>query len=310
MGTATANVSAVSPDDGESQPQGYGHITLSGDLGSGKSSVATELERRLGMPICSTGELHRKIAAELGQSALETNRTALTDDSIDRRIDGMTVEIGRGDVPTIFDSRMAWHMVDDALRVHLVVDADEAARRVFSRAATAVEGYRSVHEASEGLKERASVERRRFSAKYGVDIVALANYDLVVDTTRLPVEAVADLIERIFRAGRRDQPKAWLNPTRVKDLSAVRLPAGLQAYVDDVGAAARADVLNVFFVAPEFFVLRPEDVATLEELRTAGDQLVAANLLADGIEAKDQGIYLARAVVGARSETERRTVSA
>ncbi|MGI9645869.1 MAG: hypothetical protein ACR2O6_11235, partial [Ilumatobacteraceae bacterium] len=167
-----------------------------------------------------------------------------------------------------------------------------------------------VHEASEGLKERASVERRRFSAKYGVDIVALSNYDLVVDTTRVPAETVADLIERIFRAGRSDQPTAWLNPTRVKDLSAVPLPAALQAYVDDVGRSAHDERLNVFFVSPEFFVLREADVAMLGRLTPEGDQLVAANLLADGIEAKDQGIYLARAVVGARSETERRTVTA
>ena len=275
---------------------GYTHLTLSGDLGSGKTSVARQLAQHLNMKVYSTGELHRQIAAELSQSALEANRTAEIDDSIDRRIDGLTIELGRGRVPMIFDSRMAWHMVEDALRVHLLVDAKEAARRVLNRAATAVERYASLAEASEGLKERSSVERRRFSAKYGVDILALKNYDLIVDTTGVELDDTVSLIESEFHKGNYDRAKLWVDPARVLDLSQAPLPKALEAFVDEISSAARQDELNVFYVAPEFFLLLPEDAQTLRRVRAAGSRLVPANLLADGIDAKEQGIYLARAL--------------
>ena len=274
----------------------YTHLTLSGDLGSGKTTVARRLQALLGMEFCSTGELHRQIAAELGQSALEANRTAEVDASIDARIDGRTIELGRGETPFIFDSRMAWSMVDDAFKVHLLADPREAARRVIVREATAVESYRDVHHAAEGLKERSSVERRRFKAKYNVDILALAQYDLVVDTTGVAPDDVVELIRCEYVKGRVERAKLWINPGRVLDLSEQRLPAALDDYVRNVAGRATPGRLNVFYAMPYFFVLRTEDARVLDQVRSNGASLVPATLLSDNIDAKADGIYLKRAL--------------
>ena len=49
------------------------HLTLTGDLGSGKSTVAKLLLERLGLTYYSTGSILRKMAEENGISILEMN---------------------------------------------------------------------------------------------------------------------------------------------------------------------------------------------------------------------------------------------
>ncbi|MBO5847261.1 MAG: (d)CMP kinase, partial [Bacteroidales bacterium] len=50
------------------------HISITGDLGSGKSSVAKILCQDLGFEYFSTGSLQRKLAAEKGMNTLDMNK--------------------------------------------------------------------------------------------------------------------------------------------------------------------------------------------------------------------------------------------
>ena len=49
-------------------------ITLSGDIGSGKSSVAAELKHLTGFDIIGTGKIQRAIAERRGVTTLELNK--------------------------------------------------------------------------------------------------------------------------------------------------------------------------------------------------------------------------------------------
>ncbi len=50
------------------------HITLTGNLGSGKSTICKILREEYGFEIYSTGTVQRKIAEEFGVSVLEMNK--------------------------------------------------------------------------------------------------------------------------------------------------------------------------------------------------------------------------------------------
>lgn len=63
-------------------------ISITGDLGSGKSTVAKQLAKDLGFDYISTGTIFREIAKEYGIDVLKLNKLALTDTSIDDRVDG------------------------------------------------------------------------------------------------------------------------------------------------------------------------------------------------------------------------------
>ena len=69
-------------------------ITLSGQLGSGKSTVGKLLAKKLGYTFYSTGNAQRKIAAERGLTTLELNKLSMTDSSIDEQIDSVFKEKG------------------------------------------------------------------------------------------------------------------------------------------------------------------------------------------------------------------------
>ena len=174
------------------------HIAITGKLGSGKSTVAKILSERLGYEIYSTGSVQRHAAEEMGISTLELNERMKTDPSLDHVIDGAVTSISKERDHIIFDSRMAWHFAHNAFRVFINVDADEAARRVFSAERGDVETYKTVDEARASLIKRGELERERFLSIYGVDYPDPANYDLVVDSTDKSPDEVADTIIREF----------------------------------------------------------------------------------------------------------------
>lgn len=254
------------------------HVAISGELGSGKSAVAASLAQALDARVVSTGAIHRRIAAERGQSALETNLAAEEDAAIDQQIDSELQRQGRADTPTIFDSRMAWHFVPGALKVHLVVETRIGAERMAGRSATAVETYGSVAEAVALADERHASEQRRFLATYDVDIDRLRNYDLVVDTSRATVDEITAHVLRTREAppGPTDRPALALCPRRL-----------LPTRAPDADDAAGAPV-EVAYSRPFFLLVAGHD-AVATALR-AGDHLLPATLRAEGDEVVADGV--------------------
>lgn len=97
------------------------NLSLTGNLGSGKSSLGKELIAR-GFEIVSSGDIFRGLAAERGVSIVEMNKIAETDKSIDKMVDDRTIALGKSKDRTIFDSRMGWHFVPDSFKVFVMVD--------------------------------------------------------------------------------------------------------------------------------------------------------------------------------------------
>mgnify|MGYP000697296657 CR=1 FL=1 len=171
-------------------------ITLTGDLGSGKSAVSNLLCARTGYEYISTGRIQRQLAQELGLDTLEMNRRADTDPSIDERIDGIFVALGDDPKGYVVDSRMAWFFLPHSFKVYLQTDVRIAAQRILNDPHRNSEQYASVEEAAGKIIARKQSENARFLQKYGADCTNLHNFDLVIDTSLRKPEAVADLILR------------------------------------------------------------------------------------------------------------------
>ena len=172
------------------------HISITGKLGSGKSTVCHLIEKEYGFEIFSTGSIQREAARQKGVSTLELNRMMQNDCSLDYIIDDTVNRLSRErkEDKLIFDSRMAWHFVPSAFSVYMKADPIESAKREIA-AAREDESFSSVEEAAESLKKRRASERERYLKFYGVDITDLTHYDLVVDTTGKTPQEVAEAIE-------------------------------------------------------------------------------------------------------------------
>ncbi len=162
-------------------------ITIAGDIGSGKSTVAKRLAELADVEPLSTGGIQRQLAQKRGVSVLELNRLAENDGSIDREIDSYLMSLPPNNL--VVESRMAWHFVPDTLKVYLYISDHAAARRIVG-AQRSDEGYETIAEATQPILDRRNSEILRFKKYYDVDIDDLRNYDLVVDTTFASIDDV------------------------------------------------------------------------------------------------------------------------
>ena len=200
------------------------HITLTGNLGSGKSTICRILEGSYGKEIYSTGKVQRAIAEEMGISVLEMNQLMCSDHKYDHLIDDTTAKISREnpDKPIVFDSRLAWNFVEKSFKVFLSVSLSVAAQRVYNDNRGEVEKYTSVEDAKQQLKLRADTENARYKEIYGLNYFDFNNYNLVLDSTYCTPEALAalmmreaDLYEKALSAMEQPEVRILMSPKRL-----------------------------------------------------------------------------------------------
>lgn len=164
-------------------------ITITGDLYSGKSTVAKAISETLDYTYFSVGELQRSLAMEKGISITEYNQYML-DNNLDHEVDNRTSEIGKKENNFIFDARLAWNFIPDSFKIYLKVDIEVAVDRAMKDDRGKSEKYASRKEAKENIIERRRLEVTRFKDIYKVDINDESNYDLVIDTSHMNTEEV------------------------------------------------------------------------------------------------------------------------
>ena len=177
-------------------------ISITGKLGSGKSTVCNLLKDKYGFEIYSTGAFQREVARNMGITTLELNKRLREDPSLDYVIDDAVkkLSIERAQDKLIFDSRMAWHFAEKSFKIFLTIEPCEAARRVMLNQRGSEEFYADENEACAKLIERSQVEQARFMQIYGVDYYDFNNFDLIVDTTRRTPEEILDIIMAAYNA--------------------------------------------------------------------------------------------------------------
>ena len=194
------------------------YITITGELGSGKSTVAKLLVQEHGFAYYSTGSIQREIAKDMGITTLELNQLMTNDinNEYDKMIDDKTIEISRNntEMDLVFDSRMAWHFVDKSFKVYVVVDNSVAANRVITAGRGKEEQYASVEEAAKSLQKRKQLEDQRFAEMYAVNTTDFSNYDLIIDSSSITPEELMEIVYE--RAGKNSgKQEIYLSPLRL-----------------------------------------------------------------------------------------------
>lgn len=175
-------------------------ITITGSLGSGKSTVAKKLSEELGLIYYSTGSAQRQIATQMGITTLQLNHLADKDKSIDEKIDGVIKSMNNDGNAYIVDSRLAWHFMPDSFKVKLIVNKNIAAERIFNdRKRSGESKYTDVAQVITAIEERRHSERERFLRVYQVDIENNSAFDLVIDTTNLSPDEICQMIKTAYQ---------------------------------------------------------------------------------------------------------------
>ncbi|MGC4807360.1 AAA family ATPase [Micromonospora sp. DT233] len=267
-------------------------IVFNGDLGSGKSTVSVEIAKRLGLRRVSVGDLYRQMAQERQMTALQLNLHAELDQAVDGYVDQLQQKIAASGESLVMDSRLAWHFFTDALKVHMITEPTEAARRVLARPSGPAESYATLAEAKAKLRERSESERSRFIVRYGVDKARLRNYDLVCDSTRAtPEQVIAHIVDayegRLGADVLRDAPPLLLlDPARVYPTEEIGTLRGLwdSGFVGAVAGAGdeALEPLTIGYTGEYFFVV--DGHRRLSAAIQSGFPLVPARLVAEAEE--------------------------
>lgn len=169
-------------------------ITISGDPGSGKSTVRNLLAERLGLKKYSIGDLRGKMALDRGLNIDELNKLGEKKAFTDEDADEYQKKLGKEEDNFIIDGRLSYHFIPTSLKLFLKVDAHEGAKRIFGDKREDEAEADSVEEVEERVKKRIESDKKRYQKYYGLDYEKKDNYDLIIDTTKISAKNATDKI--------------------------------------------------------------------------------------------------------------------
>ena len=170
-------------------------ISLAGDLASGKGETSKILIEKLRYGIYRNGQYFRELAKKMNMSVTEFNIYVEKHPEIDRDIEKSAAEYAKNNDNFVIDARLGWYAVPESFKVYLKVDIDVAAKRAFyDEDRKDTEKFDTIEEQKEDMLKRYKLENERYFELYNVRKDDMSNYDLVVDTTNILPEQVADKI--------------------------------------------------------------------------------------------------------------------
>ncbi|KYK26374.1 cytidylate kinase [Thermoplasmatales archaeon SG8-52-1] len=166
-------------------------ITISGTPGSGKSTVAEILEKKLGIKRIYSGMIFRETADKYKMSLEEFGKYCEKNSDVDKELDNRQLEILRkGDV--ILEGRLAGWLAYlnkiPALKVIIVTDIETRAKRIVNREAGSVEKRKKE------IIKREKSEILRYKKYYNIDLKDTSIYDVVIDSGNKTPEQIVDII--------------------------------------------------------------------------------------------------------------------
>lgn len=177
-------------------------ITIGGNPGAGKTTLANRLAETLGYGQLYMGAIFREMAAERGLT-IEQFYPLLKDDpsaeqAADRRQESMMRERNN----LIVQGRVAWYFAKGSpfrtFNILLTVTPQVGAARIAGEKENA---GRSVREVAAATAKREQTEREHYAALYHIqDHLDPGHYDFVLDTTSLTEEDVAKQVLAALRA--------------------------------------------------------------------------------------------------------------
>jgi predicted cytidylate kinase len=168
-------------------------IVFFGLAGTGTSSTGKKLAKELGFKFMSTGNIMRQKAEELGLSIYDFDTLCQQEPKYDLELDVMVKEYGKNNDKFIFESRLAWYFIPDAIKVYFSCDQNLAYARISKRE------HISITEATKLTKQRAKIIEGRYSILYPNMSYPPKKevFDYIIDTTGKTIdESVKEI--RIF----------------------------------------------------------------------------------------------------------------
>lgn len=180
-------------------------ITISGTPGSGKSTVAQILAKKLKAERIYVGGIRRELAREKGMTLQELNIYAATHPETDVNVDKIAAakarELEKKGAIVIVEGRTQFHFLPESIKIYMKVNPEEGAKRIWKELQNKAaqekrnEGNISSFEAmKKRIYEREEEDAARYKKYYNLDHRDESQYDMVINTIMITAEEAANLI--------------------------------------------------------------------------------------------------------------------
>lgn len=171
-------------------------ITISGVPGSGKSTVGKLIAQKLNYHYVSMGDMRGEIAKRHNLTIDELNKLGEKEGWTDQKIDEYQKTLGQEKDNLVVEGRLSFYFIPHSYKIFLDVEIKEAARRALENRAERLDEKlpATLEETIPQLQERLKSDKNRYQKYYGVDYTSPTNFDLFLDTTKLPIKEVVNII--------------------------------------------------------------------------------------------------------------------
>ncbi|MDR2966759.1 MAG: AAA family ATPase [Methanobacteriaceae archaeon] len=163
-------------------------ITIGGLAGSGTTTAAEVLSKKLNIPFVSAGSTFRKMASEHGMTIFEFSKFAEDNTNIDIEIDKRQADLANDSENLIVEGRLSAFFVEADLKIWMMAPLDIRAKRICERES------KSIKLAKKEIKTREKSESLRYLDIHNIDINNFDIYDLIMNTDRFNPNSIAEII--------------------------------------------------------------------------------------------------------------------
>jgi len=179
-------------------------ITISGDAGAGKSTIAKMLSDRLGLPRYYIGGIRREKAKEKGMTLDEYNKLGENDPTTDFEVDNYQKELGELEDNFIIEGRTSWYFIPHSLKIYFKVNEREGAERISKELQAKNDrnegnNLKTVEDVMLSIQKRRKSDDFRYKKYFNIDIYNMENYDYIIDTSNLTKDEVFEKIWKIVK---------------------------------------------------------------------------------------------------------------
>lgn len=171
-------------------------ITISGFVGSGKTTLKKALEKEYKIPSFSVGDLRRKFAEKRNMSIQELNRLGERDFSTDISADQYIKKWCREKENFILEGRLAYYFFPESIKIFLLVEKEEGAKRILKAKRKTEEKANSLEEQIKINSQRIISDIKRYYQIYKIkNCYSLDNFDIIIETTNKTKKQVLKLVK-------------------------------------------------------------------------------------------------------------------
>ncbi len=167
-------------------------ITIGGNLGAGKTTLAEKLAPALGYEELYVGAIFREMGAERGMTIEEFYAEIKNDPALERSVDDRQAKLMQEKDNLVVQGRVAWFFAQKSpfkkINILLTVEPNTGAQLVAERKENA---GKSIEEVAAVTVNGTHNERERYKLLYSIeDYFDPAHYDIILDTSHLTAEEV------------------------------------------------------------------------------------------------------------------------